>query len=211
MVYSRGQGGAIVYALPDWDQPNTQDQLAARDAITNLSAAWSATLTEAQRNSWRKYAHQHPLPDRWGQPRLVNGYCYFVRVNARWYRDASAIQWASAPDVAPLHLPLHSVTALAAGDAVTLALPPLNYNPAPPGLILWHQAGKPVAGGVNYFNGPWRYTEKNTNAPPWSSTPWIITWPWPFDAGQRIFSRLVAQDLTSGALSSPATTSATAS
>jgi len=201
MVYSRGQGGAVVYAVPDYVWEDTPARIAARSPILNLSAAWSGTLTPLQRATWTRYAGQHPRPDRWGHPHPINGYCMFISINSYWYRDQQALRWRTAPTIAPLHPPVHEFEPTAATDTVNITLPPATYDPPPPGLILWHFAGYPRAGGVEYHRTPYRYTAKNIYVPPWSTTPWIVQWPWGFDVGQKLFSHLVAQDYATGAMS----------
>jgi len=201
MVYSRGPGGAVVYATPVYEWLDSDARIAARTTLIDLSRAWSATLDEHHRATWRRYAGQHPRPDRWGAPHHLSGKSMFVSINAYWHRDAAKINWLSAPSLPPLHPPAHTLTADSATDSVTVTLPPATYDPPPAGLILWHFAGKPRQAGVQYHRTPYRYTGKNTNVPPWASNPWTFAWPWAFDPGQKLFSHLVAQNLATGALS----------
>lgn len=104
-VFSRNQGGAIVRDVGTWVQPDNENQVAIRAAIEALSKAWSSTLSEAQRGTWKAYAVSNPRPNRWGTNSLVNGYSTFLRHNFHSYVDQEALQFASAPTSNPIHPP----------------------------------------------------------------------------------------------------------
>ena len=113
-VFSRNSSGAFVRDVGTWTQPDTQAQLDARTVITDLSAAWGTTLTEAQRRAWRQYAAHHPRPNRWGQPTNTSGYNRFIRINAYEYRDDQTIHYPNAPAGPPIHQPTFTFTIQAA-------------------------------------------------------------------------------------------------
>lgn len=201
-VYERNGAGNYVRALGTWVQPDTQRQLDQRAAITALSQAWSGTLTEAERATWRKYAKQHPRTNTWGERRNSSGYNRFVRANSYRYRQNSSIDFLSAPSRPPLHPPIFTFSAEAAGDTVTVALPPGTYTPPWAGLRLWLFVGPGVSAGVAYFRAPWRYVGLNTYNGAWTSDPWTENLPWAIDAGDKVFAYLVAQHAVQGHLSS---------
>ena len=104
-VFSRNQGGAIVRDVGTWVQPDNEAQQACRDAIEALSQAWSNTLSEANRQTWRAYATTNPRPNRWGTALLTNGYACFIRHNFQEYLDNPVVYYLSAPTSNPIHPP----------------------------------------------------------------------------------------------------------
>jgi len=200
-TYSRNQGGIYIRGRVTPTYTNTADQQAVRAAITALSQAWSSTLTDGQRDSWRTYAHSNPRPDAWGQLNLTNGYTAFIRHNATPYRDTSAIAFADAPTAAPLWQPTFTFTADSIANTITIALPILSYDPPPAGLRVYVFGGMPVTPGTNYFSGPWRYQGKNTFTGPWVLDPFTLAYNWPFTAGQKLFVSMQTQDTITGARS----------
>lgn len=155
-VFSRCQGGAIVRDVGSWVQPDNAAQGDVRDTIEALSKAWSSTLTEAQRESWRTYAHVNPRPNRWGTLTLTNGYAAFIRHNFHSYLDLSALQFASAPTSYGLHPPIVtvkvqqngalSVTGSVTPDCTGTYVPGGQYNSHPyweradNAYHIWHHA-----------------------------------------------------------------------
>lgn len=201
-VYERNAAGNYVRTLGAWVQKDTQRQLDQRAAITALSQAWSAALTEAQRASWRLYARRHARKNTWGERTNTSGYNRFVRVNSYRYRQNSSIDFLLAPDAPPLHPPRFTFTAEAAGDTMTVVLPPAAYTPPFNGLRLWLFAGPGVSAGVGYFSSPWRYVGFNTYNGAWTGDPWTEGLPWAIDPGDQVFAYMVAQHATGGQMSS---------
>ena len=200
-VYSRNNAGPFVRSRIVAPQVPTQLQLDQQALMTALSTAWSGTLTEPQRATWRQYAHQHPRPNRWGNLTAKTGQNAFVRANAYYYRIDQALHFSSAPPAPPLPPPAFTFTADAAADTITIALPPTTF-PAPfAGLRLYAFIGEPTVQGVNYFNRSTRYAATNLYVPPWSTSPWTFASPYPIDVGQRVWAFLVAQHETGGQLS----------
>lgn len=201
-VYERNGAGNYVRTLGSWVQPDTQRQLDQRAAITALSQAWSGTLTEVQRASWKMYARQHPRVNKWGVRSNCSGYNRFVRANSYRYRQNSSIDYLVAPEGPPLHPPIFTFTADAGADTLTVGLPPGTYTPPWAGLRLWVFAGRGVGSGVSYYRAPWRYVGLNTYNGAWTSDPWTENLPWAIDVGDKVFAYLVAQHAVQGNLSS---------
>lgn len=202
-VYSRNSSGLYVRSIGSWVQPDTQRQLDARDAIKFVSKAWSATLSEAQRASWRQYARQWPMPNKLGDLVVTSGQPYFVRCNVHSYRALTTIPYLSAPPAGPLSPPIVTFTTDPGADQLTIVLNPTNYNPPLHGLTLWLFVGKPVNVGVNFYNAPWRYVGTNTWNVNWASDPWTVGTPWTIDIDQRLWLYVVAQHTSGGQLSRP--------
>lgn len=206
-TYFRNQGGLVVRERITPADPNTADQQACRAAMTALSQYWSATLTAQQRTDWRKYAHQHPRRDRFGNVQLTNGYTRFVRINFTRYRLDTAVPFAAPPVQAHLHPPQYTFTADDSADTVTIDLAFPTYGGGLANLELFAYGGPEVNAGVGFYNGPWRYVARNEFNGSWSTDPWIIAYPWNLTAAKRVYTRIVAQMSDTGELSEPFQTS----
>lgn len=209
-VYSRNASGLYVRTKGTWVQPDTQRQLDVRAAITALSQAWSATLSEAQRATWRTYALAYPRKNRFGRPNCTKPFNRFVRLGTYRYRHDQSIPFTSAPPAPPLHRPTFTFTADADADTITIALPPTNYPTPFANLRLYVFIGQPTTPGVSYFSTPWRYAHQNLYNGSWATDPWTFASPWPIAIGQRVWAYMLAQHDTEGQLSTANQTNALA-
>lgn len=200
-TYGRNQGGIYVKARKAPTYTRTGPQAATRDAIKFLSQIWSSVLTETQRSTWRMYASQHPIPNRWGEAANLSGYNMFIRINSYHYRENSAVGWPTAPSNAPLWPPVFVFTADAVADTITISLPIGGYPLPLEDMVFWLFGGEPQSQGVYFFTSPWKYIGFNTYVSGWLHDPWIVNYPWAFAANNRLFVYIVAQDKTTGALS----------
>ena len=78
---------------------------------------------------------------------------------------------------------------------------PTHYNPLPFSSYFWAFGGKPQPVGVNRFHGHWRYLGwkyRDPTSPPYT---WVINYPWPIVPGNKIWTALVVQEYTGGAIS----------
>lgn len=155
-TYGRNQGGIFVRARVDPAQPSSTARDATQAAMTALSQAWSGSLSDAQRSTWRTYAQAFTLPDRFGRPKTLSPICHFIRSNAQRYRTDSTITAEIAPAQPPLPMPSFGFTAKAAGALVAsgVTVPPtagtytlrapVNHRPAwehvPLSRYLWQNA-----------------------------------------------------------------------
>jgi hypothetical protein len=109
-VYTRTQGGLTARQLVTPRDDKTAPQLAARAALTILSRAWSATLTDPQRLAWAAYDATHPRNNRWGTPLPPNGYLRYIAINAHYARTEAAILTLDPPTAPPLPSPTVPLT-----------------------------------------------------------------------------------------------------
>jgi len=202
-VYARNSAGLYVRSVGSWVQPDSQRQLDARAAITLVSQAWSGTLTEQQRSTWRQYARAWPMPNKLGDPVVTSGQPYFTRCNAYPARAHSTLPYLSAPPAGPLAPPMVTFTTDPGSDQLTVTLHPTNYDPPTRPLTLWLFVGQPVTVGTSFYRHPWRYAGTNTYNAGWASTPWTVATPWSIDIDQRLWIYVVAQDTAGGQLSRP--------
>jgi len=88
-------------------------------------------------------------------------------------------------------------------SAVNFALPPTN-EPAPlDGYYLFFYLGVPCSPGRAYYSGPWLFVGESDYEPPWSLSPARFVTPSLITAGQRLWSRCIAQNFLTGEMSSP--------
>jgi len=129
VTFARNQGGLYSRHRAGPTAPPSPDQLKTTATLTFLSRYWSADLTDHQRADWRSYAAQHPRPDRWGIPRLANGYTTFIRHNARLHRITGVVYAPHAPSTPPLSAPQLSIAEALSSGWVTIDLTLHAYRP----------------------------------------------------------------------------------
>jgi len=213
IVFTRSQGGPTIRTIGTWTQPDTDAQAECRETLAALAHAWSTTLTNAQRSSWRAYARTNPRPNRWGQPSQQSGYLAFVRHNAHAYRVDQVIHFHQAPAAAGLHQPDVSITIARDTLNAEVIVPPTNYPTPPADLTLYLYSGIPINSGRRHYSGP--YCLWLIISPPDAATPGVVhapwTWPvhateppytWPVSGTGITRAYAVAQDHATGAMSS---------
>lgn len=200
-TYARNRYGPYVRNRITPTDHKTAAQLACRAAMTALSQAWSATLTDQQRADWRRYANQFPTPDAWGNPKAISGICQFVSCNYHHYQLLTAIGYPDAPAIPPLHPPTLVFSIDSAVPLITVPLPLGGYPVPQADTRYFLFSGHTVNSGVNFFNGPWRRVSSNTYESGWAADPWTATHWEAAPAGQKVFAYCVVQDMTSGAIS----------
>lgn len=184
VTYSHNRGGMYTRARAVPVNPNSPEQQLVRSIVANLTSLWNDVLTAGQRTGWNTYAANVLIPDRLGEPRNIGGLGQYVRSNV------SAIQALGATarvDDAP------SLFNLGGFTMPTLAVA------APSDLVVsfdvtdgWYTSGgrmflyssRPQNPTINYFKGPYRLAG-NVVQP--DASPKILTAPFTFAAGQRVF------------------------
>ena len=181
-TFARNQGGIYVRERVSPAQPASAERDARQAAITAISQAWSGTLTETQRSTWRTYSFRHPLPDRFGRPKTPSGICHFIKCNVQRYRDETAITATSAPALPPPAMPTFLCTAKAAGALE------VTGNPVPDvtgsylldgtndGYPVWKLDGQAYWIWFRSSNGYWylNTTVGAVSAPYWYNLPPLI-------------------------------------
>lgn len=103
-----------------------------RSRLGFLSREWGM-LTEANRELWRQWALDHPLPDGFGGTKLVTGQNWFTLINIQLMTSQATNNYSAAPPVANMSVGISTLVAeagVAAGD--------ITLN--------WTSYGGPVAG-----------------------------------------------------------------
>lgn len=201
-TYSRNQGGIYVRTRKGPGGTPTAKQTAITDAMSDLSQAWSDTLTEAQRSSWRQYANEHPRPNRWGTKLCTNGYTRFIAVNFPEYVRTSAILRSSAPTAPPIRPPQFAFTILATGGQITVTLPLTIPLPSTGTFRVYLYVSPWQSQGINYYSAPFQYKSTNLKTSgTWGTSPWNVPVSTPTSGDIKFFARLRAQDTATGAIS----------
>lgn len=108
LVYSHNRGGQYTRARTTPVNPNTEPQVAAREAMAAAVVAWGA-LTAAQRSAWEDYAANVPMLNVFGDSRPLTGQQQFLRTQLA--SRAAGITSAPYDTVAPTVFNLGSFTA----------------------------------------------------------------------------------------------------
>lgn len=82
-TYARNKGGAYTRQRVKPTNPRTASQQNQRSIMTQVSAAWSNILTQAQRDGWNTFALSYPVPGRFGLMNVLSGSQMFNRLNSR--------------------------------------------------------------------------------------------------------------------------------
>jgi hypothetical protein len=190
-VWSRNRFGAYIRNRTVPVNPNTDRQVAIRNAVRALTIAWHNTLTQAQRNAWEAYAANVVWKNKLGQSVLLTGLNHYVRSNTpRMQVFLSRVD--DAPSIfnlgaAELEL---SCTASAATQLATLGWDDTADWNSEDGAGQLFYGGLPQNPNIKFFGGPYRLVhlvQGDSASPPVS--PSIQPWGWPFADGQRLWLR----------------------
>lgn len=202
-TYSRNSAGLYVRERTTPNDPGSDAQLGCRASMAALATAWSGTLSEAQREAWRKYGQQFPRLNTWGTPVLISGYAHFIRCGFTRHRLDATMPFLDPPPAAPLHPPAFSFAAWAVPNYIMPVLPPTNYDPPPMNLELFAYAGNQQPPGRTYYSTPYSYLGRELWDGAWQSPPWIMIHHEDLLADKRVWIRLVAQMKDTGEISPP--------
>lgn len=188
-IASHNAGGAYLRAGSIPVNPNTDRQVAVRNAVRALSIAWQNTLTQVQRDAWDIYASNVGWFDVLGQRITLKGLNHYSRSNvARLVSGIASID--DAPNIFNIGT-AEKALAVSASEATQQ----LTINGD--GTMAWIgeanawqfvYAGMPQNPSIKFFGGPYRLVVAIPGAgpPPWPATP---ASPWVFADGQRMWVR----------------------
>lgn len=203
LVASHNHGGPYFRGRTVPVNSSTAQQQAIRNAIIAITAAWGSTLTQAQRDGWANYAANTPQTDSLGEPRNLTPLDWYVACNVPRIQAGIA-----RLDVAPATFNRGSFTipvvgaCLASGPSMSIAFTNTDAWASAVGGYMLLYGSRPTSPTVNYFQGPYRYGGKIAGAATPPTSPYVLSWPFPFAVGQRIHlqARVVQVD---GRLSGP--------
>ena len=169
--------------------PNTDRQVAVRNAVRSLTIAWQNTLTQPQRDAWETYGANVTWKNKLGQDVHLTGINHYIRSNTPRVMNAIA-----AVDAAPTIFTLATAElelAVAASEATQDLT--IDDNGAAdwigePDAWQFFFMGIPKNPSTKFFNGPWRQVTATPGAGP-PPFPVVIAASFPFAEGQRIWVR----------------------
>ena len=144
VVYVNSRYGQIVRQFVPPRNPRTLDQQRNRSHFGAVSSRWRALAPE-QRIAWGIASANSYTVSRTGRRVALNGYNYFVRVNAaRAHLGLSQFDLPPAVPAVPTFSPVAELSVTHTGDAVTLKV----RVPSQPGQTTLVQGAAPVSAGV---------------------------------------------------------------
>lgn len=177
LTASHNRGGQYFRARTIPVNPNTAQQQAVRDYLSQLQVRFSNTLTSAQRTGWQTYATNTPVTDALGKSITLTGQQMYVKCNVpRLQAGVAAIDVPPGLyGLAGLTLPVPTI--VAAGTTVSVAFTNTDAWANEVGGYLLVYASRPFGNTVNYFKGPYRFAGKVAGAGTPPTTPAVITLP----------------------------------
>jgi len=189
--------------------PQTTFQQSVRANLAAVVGFWAA-LTDAQRDGWDTYGANVSMLNKLGQAINLTGFSHYVRSNTpRIQAGLSVVDDAPEVFVLPSFTPFQ-ITATAPAGVAIVSSPWDSGDPwvdlDDGGLTI--AISRPVSPTINYFKGPFRFSdfvEGDSSTPPTSPT--ATVGPFTTAVGQRVytFTRLLAPD---GGVSAPQISSA---
>lgn len=193
LTASHNRGGQYMRQRAVPVNPNTSFQQLVRSWFANANAAWSGTLTQAQRDAWDTYALQTPIADALGNQINAGGKGMFIRGYVPRLQAGLSLV-AAGPSTYGLPVitapGVTSITATTRVAIITFANTD-GWATAVGGALLMFSS-RPQSTTINGFKGPYRFAGKVLGAVSPPTSPQNITTPFPLVAGQRVFVRFVA-------------------
>ena len=190
-VFSHNRSGAYIRARSKPVNPNTARQVVVRNAVRALSIAWSAVLTQLQRDAWNVYAANVSWLNRLGETITLTGLNHFIRSNTPLLQNGLA-----RIDDAPGQFNLATAElALVCSASEATQQVSVGFDAAAD----WaneddaHQfvyMGLPQNESIAFFAGPYRLIgqiDGDGTTPP--TSPELLAAAFPFVEGQRIWIR----------------------
>jgi len=203
LTFSHNQGGLYMRARSIPVNPNTAQQQAVRNFMSQLVAAWNDSLSAGQRATWDLYAFNTPVTSKLGEPINLSGLNMYVRSNVPRLQ-AGAARVDTGPSVFNLGSftePSFSLdTANDEGDVSFTDTDDWANEDDAFALVYF---SRPFGPAINYFKGPYRFADtidgNSTTAP---TSPAAITLPFPVEAAQQVGMKF-SVSRADGRLSSP--------
>jgi len=198
MVWSHNAGGPYVRNRGIPTNPNTDRQIAVRNAMRTLSIAWNTILTQAERDAWEVYGANVSWKNRVGATIFLGGLNQYVRSNS-----PLLINGLTRIDAAPTSYLLAAaeedlvVTASEATQVASIAFDDSPDWVDEDGAYQFVYGGLPQNASKKFFKGPYRLMgliSGDSSTPP--TTPASLAWPWPFAENNRLWcqTRIIRAD-----------------
>jgi hypothetical protein len=201
LTYSHNSGGMYTRARRTPVNPATAEQQAVRNYLSQLSAAWSQTLTDAQRLAWDAYALAVPMMGKLGQPINIGGLGHYIRSNVPRLQ-AGLTRVDAGPTVLVLPDFTAPVITVTAETTASVAYTNSDDWAGEAGGAMLIYASRETNPSINFFKGPFRYAGKVAGAGTPPTSPYTATLPFACATGNKIHFQ-VRVCRADGRLSSP--------
>lgn len=188
-TFSHNRFGPYIRARSVPVNPNTDRQVAIRNAVRSLTILWETVLTQGQRNAWDAYAAATVWTNKFGDNVWLTGLNHYVRSNT----SLVALGFGridTAPGTGGLAAAelLLGCTASEATQQITITFDDTAPWANDAGSFQHFYLGLPQAAGVTFFAGPYKYVVSVAGVTP-AVSPKVATSPWTLVAGQRLWLR----------------------
>ena len=157
-TFARNRYGNYIRAKTKPINPRTALQTKIREAIQDLTARWSQTLTANQRTAWNLYADSVNMKNRLGEVVKLSGFNHYKRSNVQSLRAGLAtIDDGPTTFELPETDTLFAVTISEATQQMTVTFDDTLDWCKEDGARLFLEQGKPQNPQINFFDGPWKY------------------------------------------------------
>jgi len=187
IVLSRGAGGAIARTNIKPINSRSSRQIAARASQSYLSTAWSSSLSEANRESWRVYAAGTAWTNKVGTAAQISGLAAFCRLNTLLILAGESIQATAPALTGHAGTPVTTILADPTASEITVEAISLPFSPlvATEKVLCFVHA--PANAGRLAIPNKKRFTDLIIGvASTGPAYPVTLTSPWLFVAGQNI-------------------------
>ncbi len=101
MIAYRNQWGQIIREVPEYTDPETEQQLSWRSAVGYLSGKWKTDtkITDPLRYMWRDFGLNWPSTDRFGKQIHLSARDWFIKLNV--FRRMAGLGYHKAPPKYP--------------------------------------------------------------------------------------------------------------
>lgn len=188
-VHSHNRFGAYIRARSVPVNPNTDRQVAVRNAVRSLTIAWQNTLTQDQRDAWDVYAANVTWQNKFGDSVNLTGLNHYVRCNTQRITLNGFPRIDVAPAIFNLATAEQNLSAVASEATQDFVIDGDAGGDwiADPGSLQVYYMGIPQNPAIKFFGGPFRLIGVVAIGPP--PFPATLGTAWPFVEGQRLWLR----------------------
>lgn len=186
LTYSRNKGGMYTRARAVPINRDTEWQTAVRTAMRTLSTRWRDVLTEDQRTYWDIYAVGTPIPNAFGDPKVIPALAMYVRCNApRMQLGAAIVDDGPTEFGLPTGTPI--VPTISTPNNVSIAFTNTDAWAGEVGGYCSIFASRPQSPATMFFKGPYRYMDRIAGLVVPPTSPVVMTLPFACGAGSKCF------------------------
>lgn len=203
-VFARNKGGQVLRTKVTPINPSTPHQTAQRAIVSDLSKAWTNTLTDAQRAAWKAFGQVIGQKNIFGNNLILSGMATFQRINIIIITAGGTQVNAPPSDQNVVAMLTLALTANHTGPALTIAFTPTPLV-APQGAYIF--ATPAMSAGISNVSNKLRFISYVSAMASGASI--LTAWQnrfgtFPAAAGPRISVSVNVVSTTTGAVSAAA-------